>query len=164
GRLAEKTFVQVELGFQTADKDTAKYIRRGFDNSVYLDAVERLHKANPKIHVVTHVIFGLPGETPEQMMNTVQTVVDSGADGIKITCLYVLKDTDLELEYRKGSFSVLEENEYYTFLECALKLIPPKMVIHRLTGDPPKRLLVAPLWTTDKKRAVNRIRSMLAKS
>ena len=164
GNLSEKTFVQVELGFQTADEDTAKYIRRGFDNSVYMDAVERPHRANPRIHVVAHVIFGLPGETPGQMMNTVRTVIDSGADGIKITCLYVLKDTDLELEYRKGTFSVLEEDEYYRLLECALKLIPPKMVIHRLTGDPPKRLLVAPLWTMDKKRSLNRIKNMLSKT
>ncbi len=164
GRLAEKTFVQVELGFQTAAEDTAKYIRRGFDNSVFIDAVERLHRANPRIHVVAHVIFGLPGETPEQMMNTVRTVIDSGADGIKITCLYVLKNTDLELEYHKGTFSVLDEDEYYNLLECALKLIPSKMVIHRLTGDPPKRLLVAPLWTMDKKRALNRIKNMLSKT
>ena len=153
----------MELGFQTAAEDTAKYIRRGFDNAVYFDAVERLHRANQRIHVVTHVIFGLPGESPEQMMDTVRTVVDSGADGIKITSLYVLKGTDLEQEYQKGAFSVLGENEYYALLESALKLIPHKMVIHRLTGDPPKRLLVAPLWTADKKRAVNRIRPMLAK-
>ena len=75
GNLSEKTFVQVELGFQTADEDTAKYIRRGFDNSVYMDAVERLHRANPRIHVVAHVIFGLPGETPGQMMNTVRALL-----------------------------------------------------------------------------------------
>ena len=158
--LAEKTFVQVELGFQTSNEETALYIRRHFMNDTYLNAVHALHKASRKIHVVTHIIFGLPGETSEVMMNTVRYVVDSGTDGIKIMNLYVLKNTDLAVDYERGRFKALDFQEYLALLKQALTIIPENIVIHRLTGDPPKSQLIAPEWVADKKRVLNELKKL----
>lgn len=158
--LAEKTFVQVELGFQTSNENTANYIRRHFKNEVYSSAVEALHKANPIIHVVTHIIFGLPGETEQDMMNTVRYVVAAGTDGIKIMNLYVLKNTDLALDYEGGLFKALDFEEYLELLKQALSIIPENIIIHRLTGDPPKSQLIAPEWVTDKKRVLNALKKL----
>lgn len=158
--LAEKTFVQVELGFQTSNEETAKYIRRHFMNDTYLNAVQALHKASSKIHVVTHIIFGLPGETSEMMMDTVRFVVAAGTDGIKIMNLYVLKNTDLALDYERGLFKDLDFQEYLALLKQALTIIPNNIVVHRLTGDPPKSQLIAPNWVTDKKRVLNELKKL----
>ena len=158
--LAEKTFVQVELGFQTSNEETAKYIRRHFMNDTYLNAVQALHKASSKIHVVTHIIFGLPGETSEMMMDTVRFVVAAGTDGIKIMNLYVLKNTDLALDYERGLFKALDFQEYLELLKQALTIIPNNIVVHRLTGDPPKSQLIAPNWVTDKKRVLNELKKL----
>ena len=158
--LAEKTFVQVELGFQTSNEETAKYIRRHFMNDTYLNAVQALHKASSKIHVVTHIIFGLPGESSEVMMNTVRFVVAAGTDGIKIMNLYVLKNTDLALDYERGLFKALDFEEYLDLLRNALSIIPENIVVHRLTGDPPKSQLIAPNWVTDKKRVLNELKKL----
>ena len=159
-RISEKHFVQLELGFQTSNEASAEYIRRGFTNDVYFDAVARIHKAAPKVHVVTHVIFGLPVETEADMMNSVKAAIDAGTDGIKIMCLYVLKDTDLAIEYQQGKFEVLQMDEYFELLKKALAIIPDSVIIHRLTGDPPKKTLIAPKWTTDKKRVMDRIKKL----
>ena len=158
--LAEKTFVQVELGFQTSNEETALYIRRHFKNEVYSSAVKALHKANPKIHVVTHIIFGLPGETEQDMMNTVRYVMASGTDGIKIMNLYVLKNTDLAVDYERRLFKALDFQEYLELLKQALTIIPNNIVVHRLTGDPPKSHLIAPNWVTDKKRVLNELKKL----
>ena len=158
--LAEKTFVQVELGFQTSNEKTAKYIRRHFMNDTYLNAVQALHKASSKIHVVTHIIFGLPGEKSEVMMDTVRFVVGAGTDGIKIMNLYVLKNTDLALDYERGLFKALDFQEYLELLKQALSIIPKNVVVHRLTGDPPKSQLIAPNWVTDKKRVLNELKKL----
>ena len=159
-RISGEHFVQLELGFQTSNEKSADYIRRGFSNDVYFDAVARIHKAAPKVHVVTHVIFGLPGETEQDMMNSVKAAVDAGTNGIKIMCLYVLKDTDLAAEYEQGKFEVLQMDEYFDLLKKALPLIPASVIIHRLTGDPPKKTLIAPQRTTDKKRVMDRIKKL----
>ena len=159
-RISDEHFVQLELGFQTSNEASAEYIRRGFTNDVYFDAVARIHKVAPKVHIVTHVIFGLPGETEADMMNSVKAAVDAGTNGIKIMCLYVLKDTDLASEYAQGKFAVLEMDEYFELLKKALAIIPDSVIIHRLTGDPPKKTLIAPQWTTDKKRVMDRIKKL----
>lgn len=162
-KLANKTFLQIELGFQTSNETSSKYIRRGFSNNVYFDAVKKLKNANPKIHIVTHVIFGLPGETEVDMMKTVKDVVNAKSDGIKITSLYILKNTDLATDYFSKKFEPIEMDEYFNLIEKALKIIPENMVIHRLTGDPPKSLLIEPTWTTDKKRTLNMVNNLLSK-
>lgn len=162
-QLADKAFLQVELGFQTSNEISSKYIRRGFSNKIYFDAVKRIKNANPKIHIVTHVIFGLPGETEVDMLQTVKDVVNAKSDGIKITSLYILKDTDLATDYFNNKFEPIKMDEYFNLIEKALQIIPKNMVIHRLTGDPPKSLLIEPTWPTDKKRTLNIVNNLLAK-
>jgi len=159
--LCKKTFVTIELGFQTSNEKSANYIRRGFSNQEYLEAVRRIHQADSRIHVVTHLIFGLPGETHDDMMNSVKFCLNAKTDGIKFTVLYVLKGTDLEKDYQAGKFDVLEMDEYFALLKSALQLIPPKIVIHRLTGDGPKKLLIAPMWTANKKNVLNAINNSI---
>ena len=164
GQLSARTYVQIELGFQTANEKTAEYCRRGFKNQVYLQAVESLHEAakaaGGQLHVVSHVIFGLPGDSEEDMLNTVRTVLAAASDGIKITVLYVVEGTDLAAEYRTGKLKTLTKEEYFSLIQKTLPLLPENMVVHRLTGDPPKRILIAPEWTADKKRVLNELRSL----
>ena len=160
--LAEQyPFVSIELGLQSSKTATARYIRRGYENAVYEDAVRRIRKASPRIHIVTHVIFGLPGETEDDMLKTVRYVARSpfAADGIKFTVLHVLEGTDLAEEWRAGRVTCMSQDAYFAVLKEALSLLPENMVVHRLTGDGPKKLLLAPLWTADKKRVLNEIRN-----
>lgn len=156
-RLAEEKPVWVELGLQTIHPDTARYLRRGYDLPVYEDAVARLKAAGAE--VITHVILGLPGESHEDMVETVRYVGRSGADGIKLQLLHVLEGTDLARDYRAGKVPILSLEEYIALLEDCLAVLPPEMVIHRLTGDGAKRTLLAPLWTADKKRVLNAIQT-----
>lgn len=145
--------VWVELGFQTSKEDSARYIRRGYDNSVYDAAVRKLSEAG--IYTIVHVILGLPGETIEDMLNTVRYVCDSGVRGIKLQLLHVIRGTDLEKEYNAGAFETLEFDEYIDIVIKCLSILPEDMVVHRMTGDGDRRTLVAPLWSTDKKRVLN---------
>ncbi|MBO4705356.1 MAG: TIGR01212 family radical SAM protein [Spirochaetaceae bacterium] len=153
--IAEKKFVQLELGFQTADEKSAEAFRRGFTNDVYVDAVRRIKAASSRIHVVTHVILGLPGETLDTMLSTTRFCARAGTDGIKLSLLHVLLGTDMARDYERGLFSCMEKDEYFSVLSAVLESLPPDMVIHRLTGDGAKRLLIAPMWTADKKRVWN---------
>lgn len=147
--------VWIELGLQTIHEKTAHYIRRGYPLSVYDACVRELTKRN--IEVITHVILGLPGETLEDMVETVEYVCGSGSKGIKLQLLHILKGTDLETEYIAGNVKVLSEDEYIDILKTCVSVIPDDVVIHRLTGDGDKRILVAPLWSGDKKHVLNRI-------
>ncbi len=145
--------VFVELGLQTVHPASVRYIRRGYENDVYFDAVKRLKKAG--IHVVTHIILGLPGETAEMAVETTRQAVAAGTDGVKFHLLHVLKGTDLENDYRAGKFRCLELEEYARWLKGCLDVLPENVVVHRLTGDGAKKDLVAPLWSGDKKRVLN---------
>lgn len=147
--------VWVELGLQTIHEQTARYIRRGYPLSVFEDAVKRLKEIN--ITVVVHVILGLPYESEEMMYQTVDYVGKCGADGIKLQLLHVLKNTDLEKDYLSGKFTCLEMDRYIEILKNCIKLLPPDIIIHRLTGDGAKSELTAPLWSADKKRVLNAI-------
>lgn len=149
--------VWVELGLQTIHERTASYIRRGYDLNVYDNAVTRLRKNG--IEVITHMIIGLPGESIEDMLDTVRYICASGATGIKLQLLHILKGTDLEKEYNAGRVKVLSEDVYIDILKQCVKLIPKNVVIHRLTGDGDKRILVAPLWSCNKKHVWNRIQN-----
>ena len=151
--LNEEKPVWVELGLQTIHPDTAAYIRRGYALPVYDQAVKRLREQG--IETIVHMILGLPGETPERMVQTARYIGDSGVRGIKLQLLHVLKGTDLERDYRAGKFEVLTLEGYIAVLEACIRNLPPDMVIHRLTGDGAKRSLVAPLWSADKKRVLN---------
>lgn len=153
--------VWVELGLQTIHPETAHYIRRGYTLSCYDDAVKRLKEAG--LDVIVHMILGLPGETREQIVETARYIGRSGADGIKIQLLHVLEGTDLAGEYQAGKFRVLSLEEYISLVEDCLRILPPGMVIHRLTGDGPKRSLMAPLWSADKKRVLQTMNETFAR-
>ena len=141
--------VWVELGLQTTKEESVRFIRRGYENFVYDDAVKRLQNAG--IYVITHMIAGLPGESLEDMKNTVRHIVAAGSDGIKIHLLHVLKDADLYAYWRRGEVPTLTKEEYLHILSELLELLPEKMAAHRLTGDGDKRTLVSPLWSADKR-------------
>ncbi len=166
---AKRTFVQVELGLQTSSERTGVLINRLYSDDDYRAAVFRIKSIVPDVHLVTHLIFGLPGEDEACMMESVRFVRDvnagfSGGEsfsgrmfGIKITVLYVVLGTVLSEMYERGEFSCLTKEEYFSLLKKAVPLLGDKCVVHRLTGDPPKRLLVAPEWTSDKKRVMNEL-------
>lgn len=150
--------VTVELGLQTIHEITAKYIRRGYPLSVYDEAVTNLHKYG--INVVTHVIIGLPFETEEMMLETVK-YVGKVTDGIKLQLLHIIKDTDLEKEYKNKKFEALSLEEYTDIICKSIELLPENVIIHRITGDGYKKTLIAPLWSADKKRVLNYINNQL---
>ncbi|MGN0154997.1 MAG: TIGR01212 family radical SAM protein [Lachnospiraceae bacterium] len=151
--------VWVELGLQTIHEETAVYIRRGYPLSVYDEALRKLKAIG--IQVIVHVILGLPGETKENMKETVSYVGRSGADGIKLQLLHVIRGTDLETEYNNGTFRTLEMEEYVKLVADCIALLPEDMVIHRMTGDGDKKKLIAPLWSTDKKRVLNALKKAI---
>ena len=155
GKIAEKHYVSIELGFQTSNVKTSEYIRRHFSNEDYFDAIKRIKATNQNIHVVTHLIFGLPFETEADMLDSVKTAIKAKTDGIKIALLHVLKNTDLATDFQQGKFSVMEKEEYFEILGKALSIIPKNIVILRLTGDGTKNQLIAPLWTANKKDVMN---------
>ena len=154
-----RKYLSVELGLQTVHKSSADYIRRGYENDVYFDAVRRLKEAG--IEVVTHIILGLPGETPEMAAETTRRAVDAGTDGVKFHLLHVLQGTDLAKDYAAGKFACLELEEYARWLKACLAEVPPQVVVHRITGDGAKRDLIAPLWSGDKKRVLNYLNKAL---
>lgn len=158
-RLNDIKPVWVELGLQTIHEETAKYIRRGYELEVYDKAVKDLHAIG--VEVITHVIIGLPGESEEDILATVQYVVDSKAEGIKLQLLHVIEGTDLAIDYRAGAFNTLEMDEYIRIIQKCVELIPETMVIHRLTGDGNKKTLLAPLWSGDKKKVLNALNKVL---
>ena len=151
--------VSVELGLQTIHPESIRYIRRGYGNEVYFDAVKRLKAAG--IEVVTHIILGLPGETPEMAAETTRQAVAAGTDGVKFHLLHVLQDTDLAQDYAAGKFRCLELEEYAQWLKMCLAEVPPEVVVHRITGDGAKKDLIAPLWSGDKKRVLNYLNKVL---
>lgn len=151
--------VFVELGLQTIHQKNAKYIRRGYDLSVYDKAVRDLKKIG--VNVVVHVILGLPNESENDMLETIKYVCESGANGIKLQLLHVIDGTDLAKDYEKGLFKTLEFDEYVNLIVKCVKIIPKDIVIHRLTGDGAKKDLIAPLWSADKKRVLNAINKAL---
>ncbi len=145
--------VWIELGLQTIHKKTSDYIRRGYELDIFTDAVKRLN--NSDIKVIVHMILGLPGESDEMMLDTARFIANSGAWGIKLQLLHVLKGTDLADDYNNHLFETMTMDNYIRIIGRIIELLPPDMVIHRLTGDGPKKILIAPLWSADKKRVHN---------
>lgn len=150
--------VWVELGLQTVHESSAEYIRRGYPLRTYDEAARRLREMG--INVITHIILGLPNESREMMLQSVRYAGER-SDGIKLQLLHVLKGTDLLSDYRRGSFETLSLDEYADLLCDCIEALPPNVVIHRLTGDGDKKLLVAPMWSADKKRVLNTIQKAL---
>lgn len=164
----KKFYISIELGFQTSKESSANFIRRGYENSIYTDAVARLHKIAPEIHVVTHLIFGLPEESFEDMINSVNFVLKSQTDGIKFTVLHVLENTDLAILWKEGKFQTMSQDEYFEVLKTALQHInefylktKKQIVVHRFTGDGAKKILLSPMWTANKKKVLNDIKKYI---
>lgn len=158
-RLCDIKPVWVELGLQSIFDSTAQYIRRGYATGVYFDTVKKLKEIG--VHIITHVIIGLPNESEEMIVETVKKVGEV-TDGIKLQLLHVLKNTDLEKEYNEGKFQTLNMEEYADILCKCISVLPQNVVIHRLTGDGEKNTLISPLWTRDKKRVLNYINHRIA--
>ena len=152
-RINEIKPVWVELGLQTIHEKTARYIRRGYPLGVYDEAVKNLKACG--IETIVHVILGLPYETREEMLETVRYVGESGVEGIKLQLLHVLENTDLADDYRAGKFECLSLDEYASLVKDALDVLPENIIIHRMTGDGDKKILIAPKWSEDKKNVLN---------
>lgn len=151
--------VSVELGLQTANDAVARDMNRCYDTWQYVDAVRRLKDAG--LEVVTHIILGLPTETEKDMLLTTKTALEAGTDGVKFHLLHVLRGSRLEERYARGEFACLTLEEYGAILKKCVALLPPEIVVHRITGDGARRELVAPLWSLDKKRVLNYLNGLL---
>ena len=152
-RLNRQKPVWVELGLQTIHEKTAAYIRRGYPLSCFEDAVKRLRSED--IEVIVHTILGLPGESTQDILNTMEYLNRQDIQGIKLQLLHVLRGTDLASDYEKGLFCTYERDEYISLVISCLEHLRPDMVIHRITGDGPKDLLIAPLWASRKREVLN---------
>ncbi len=153
--------VWVELGLQTSNEKSIEYIRRCYPNSVYKNAVKELKSRG--IMVITHIIIGLPNEIKKDVLNTVDFAVKCGTNGVKLQLLHILKDTDLYEDYKNGKIEVLSLENYIDILFACIERIPKNIVIHRITGDAPKKYLVEPQWSADKKKVLNTINQELEK-
>ena len=145
--------VWIELGLQTIHPDTARLIRRGYELDCFTDAKNRLRRRG--LEVIVHVILGLPGEDRTQMLETVSWLGSNDIQGIKLQLLHILKGTDLALLYEQTPFPVMSMEEYLDLVIDCVSLLPPGIVIHRITGDGPKNLLIAPLWSANKRLVLN---------
>lgn len=152
-RLNQEKPVWIELGLQTIHEDTASFIRRGYPLSTFTDALHRLRAQN--LETIVHVILGLPGEDRTRMLETVQYLAKTDIQGIKLQLLHVLKGTDLATVYEKAPFPVMTMEAYLDLVIDCIALLPPELVIHRITGDGPKSLLIAPLWSANKRLVLN---------
>lgn len=159
--LAERTTLTVELGLQSSNDETARRINRGHDFETFCKGVERLKAANPRIGIGVHIIFGLPGEDRETMLQTVKDVAALHPDMVKIHLLHVIKGTVLAKLYERGEYTPLAREDYIQLVADALELLPPETVIGRLTGDGKAEDLLAPLWSTKKTTVINDIDKLL---
>ncbi len=151
-RFANK-FIWIELGLQTIHEDTAEYIRRGYTLPVFEKALSSLNALG--IPVVVHVILGLPGENRERILETIDYLAEKDIFGIKLQLLHILKGTDLAKDYEKNLFSVYTKEEYIDLVIDCIEHLPKDVILHRVTGDGPKNLLIAPLWSGNKKDVLN---------
>lgn len=153
--LNERTYLWLELGLQSAHDETGRLINRAHDYDCYVEGLRKLQKHN--IRICTHIINGLPKETPEMMMETTRKVVESGVDGIKIHLLHLLKGTPMVEDYKKGDLEFLTRDGYVNLVADQLEILPPEMVIHRITGDGGVDDLIGPVWSLNKFEVLNAI-------
>lgn len=151
----KKVYTWVDLGLQTIHDETAKLINRGHDLKVFDEAMEKLKARG--IDAVVHTIFGLPGETEEQMLQTIQHVAKSGAKGIKLHLLHLMKNTALVNLYEEGKLEFLSQETYVNLVCKAICMLPKDMVVHRMTGDAPRASLIGPMWSLKKWEVLNDI-------
>ena len=153
--ISKEFYVWVELGLQTSNDLAAKKINRGYTLEVFEEAIKNLKDRN--IDFVVHSIFGLPGETKEDMLSTVNYIAQSGAKGVKFHVLHLMKNTPLVKLYEKGELEFLSQEDYIDLLCKSVCMLPQDMVIHRLTGDAPRDLLIGPMWSLKKWEVLNSI-------
>ena len=160
--------VFIELGLQSSKETTANYIRRGYSNDIFENAVALIDSYNKKIenkdnhiHIIVHTIIGLPGENINHMLETIKYINKFAIHGVKLQLLHVLTDTDLAIAYEKNPFPVLSLEEYTDILIKLLEHLRPDIVIHRMTGDGPKNILIAPEWSKNKRNVLNYINKQL---
>ncbi|MEY8338930.1 TIGR01212 family radical SAM protein [Lachnospiraceae bacterium 62-35] len=152
-RLNRRKPVWIELGLQTIHETTARFIRRGYSLECFLKAFQALKSAG--LTVIVHVILGLPGETYDMSLQTVRFLGQRGIDGIKLQLLHILSGTELASIYEKEPFPIMELSQYLDLVVDCIGSLPPSVVIHRISGDGPKRLLIAPLWSANKRLVLN---------
>ncbi len=157
--LNEKTFLWIELGMQSVNESIIEAINRGYSHTVFDDAVEKLKERD--IKTLAHIIFGLPGETRDSMMDGIRYINDKKLFGVKIHSLYIQEDTPLAKIYKKKPFELLSKEEYIDVVVESISRLDPKIVIHRLTGDPDRQKLIAPKWTADKLSVLSGIEKRL---
>lgn len=148
-------YVWVELGLQTVSDETARKINRGYKLEVYEDAIKRLKERN--IDFVTHCIFGLPGETKEDMLKSVDYIAHSGSKGIKFHLLHLMKNTPMVKLYERGELEFVSQDDYIDLICKSIAMLPEDMIVHRLTGDAPRDLLIGPIWSLKKWEILNAI-------
>lgn len=151
----KKTYLWVELGLQTINDESARNFNRGYDFKVFDETLKKL--LDRRIEVVIHTIFGLPGETKEDMLKTVDYVAHSGAQGVKFHLLHLMKDTKMVDQYENGQLQLLSQEDYIDLVCKAIAMIPSEMVVHRLTGDAPRASLIGPMWSLKKWEVLNTI-------
>lgn len=153
--LNERTYLWVEMGLQTVHESTSNLINRAHDTACYLDAVRRLRERN--IRICAHIIYGLPQETHEMMLETGRAVSKMDVQGIKIHLLHLMRKTPMVKQYEAGLLQFLEMDEYIKLIVDTLEILPPEMIVHRLTGDAPRDLLIGPMWSLKKWEVLNGI-------
>jgi radical SAM protein (TIGR01212 family) len=153
--LNERTYLWVEMGLQTVHEKTSELINRAHDTQCYLEAVEKLRRRN--IRVCAHIIYGLPGETHEMMLDTARAVAAMDVQGIKVHLLHLMRKTPMVKQYEAGLVRFLEKEEYVKLVVDTLELLPPDMIVHRVTGDAPRDLLIGPMWSLKKWEVLNAI-------
>ena len=153
--MSKKTYLWVELGLQTINDESARNFNRGYDFEVFKEGIKKLQDRN--IEVVVHTIFGLPGETKEDMLKTVDYVAHSGAQGIKFHLLHLMKGTQMVKQYESGELKLLSQEDYIDLICKGIAMIPQEMVVHRLTGDAPRESLIGPMWSLKKWGVLNAI-------
>lgn len=153
--LNKKTYLWVELGLQTINDETANNFNRGYDFEVFDRSIKKLQERG--IEVVVHTIFGLPGESKEDMLKTINYVAHSGAQGIKFHLLHLMKNTKMTEQYEREEFELLSKEDYIDLICKGVAMIPEEMVVHRLTGDAPRASLIGPMWSLKKWEVLNDI-------
>jgi radical SAM protein (TIGR01212 family) len=153
--LNERTYLWVEMGLQTIHQETSDLINRAHDTECFIDAVEKLRRHG--IRVCAHIIYGLPQETHEMMLETGRAVANMDVQGIKIHLLHLMKGTPMVRQYEADLLRFLEQDEYIKLVADTLEFLPPEMIVHRLTGDAPRKLLIGPMWSQEKWEVLNGI-------
>lgn len=157
---SKKTYVWVELGLQTVSDKTAKIINRGYNLEIFEEAVNKLRQRN--IDVVVHTIFGLPYENREDMLDTVKYISQMDIQGVKFHLLHLLHDTPLVELYKQGKLKFMEKDAYVDIICTAITMLPQNIVVHRITGDAPRNLLIGPMWSLKKWEVLNSINGRMA--